>query len=80
MGRFKCDKHEQMFGTMVDEWWAAFNQDIGDWDVGRVTNFEQCLEAKYVFNQDISDWNMVSCNCSSKCLIEQSVSIMEVYL
>jgi len=34
-----------------------FNQDIGDWDVGKVRNF-RAMFRNSLFNQDISDWDV----------------------
>lgn len=36
-----------------------FNQDIGDWDVGKVLNFRAMFRCS-LFNQDISDWDVSS--------------------
>jgi gliding motility-associated-like protein len=36
-----------------------FNQDIGDWDVGKVRNF-RAMFRNSLFNQDISDWDVSS--------------------
>ena len=35
-----------------------FNQDIGDWDVGKVTTMEDMFNTASAFNQDISDWDV----------------------
>ena len=35
-----------------------FNQPIGDWDVGNVTNMEQMFTNAYAFNQLIGDWDV----------------------
>jgi len=37
----------------------AFNQDIGDWNVGKVQNF-QAMFRNSLFNQDLSDWDVSS--------------------
>ena len=39
---------------------AVFNQDIGDWDVGKVQNF-RAMFRNSLFNQDLSDWDVVKC-------------------
>ncbi|MDA9019404.1 BspA family leucine-rich repeat surface protein [bacterium] len=36
-----------------------FNQDIGDWDVGKVQNF-RAMFRNSLFNQDLSDWDVSS--------------------
>ena len=36
-----------------------FNQDIGDWDVGKVQNFLAMFRSS-LFNQDLSDWDVSS--------------------
>ena len=36
-----------------------FNQDIGDWNVGKVQNF-QAMFRNSLFNQDLSDWDVSS--------------------
>ena len=44
---------------------AAFNQDIGDWDVSGVTDMSFMFSSSYnamAFNQDISDWDVSSVN------------------
>ncbi|WP_438960866.1 BspA family leucine-rich repeat surface protein [Nereida sp.] len=38
----------------------SFNQDIGDWDVSKVTNMDNMFRQTYVFNQDIGGWNTSS--------------------
>jgi surface protein len=37
---------------------AAFNQDIGRWDVSAVTNMGDMFEEATAFNQDLGDWNV----------------------
>ena len=37
---------------------TAFNQDIGDWNVGNATLMEGMFQFASLFNQDISDWNV----------------------
>jgi len=34
----------------------AFNQNIGDWDVGNVIDMSFMFTGARAFNQDISDW------------------------
>ena len=34
----------------------SFNQDIGDWDVGRAGNMSNMFYDAKLFNQDISGW------------------------
>jgi surface protein len=36
----------------------TFNQDIGDWDVGKVTNMSWMFIGADAFNQDIGRWNV----------------------
>ena len=60
-----CEQSDSYASYVWDTWRiycgvSAFNQDIGDWDVGRVTNFRAMFRRNHVFNQDISDWNMIS--------------------
>ena len=50
----------QMFSGGDSSGNAIFNQDIGDWDVGNVTDFGGMFKRNSQFNQDISDWNMLS--------------------
>jgi surface protein len=53
---------EFMFGRTGNFSFAAatdFNQDIGDWDVGKVLNF-RAMFRNSLFNQDISDWDVSS--------------------
>ena len=43
---------------------SSFNQDIGDWDVGNVTDMYLMFAQAESFNQDIGDWdvgNTTSC-------------------
>jgi surface protein len=35
---------------------TLFNQDIGDWNVSRVTNMEEMFNSASTFNQDLSNW------------------------
>ena len=35
-----------------------FNQDIGDWDVSKVTNMEGMFSGAKAFNQPIGDWDV----------------------
>ena len=37
---------------------SYFNQDIGDWNVGKVTTMEDMFNRVGEFNQDISDWDV----------------------
>ena len=37
---------------------SAFNQNIGSWDVGRVTSLYQLFYSANAFNQDIGGWNV----------------------
>ncbi|MBA4719394.1 MAG: BspA family leucine-rich repeat surface protein, partial [Nitrosopumilus sp.] len=37
---------------------STFNGDIGDWNVGRVTNMNGMFSRAVVFNQEIGDWNV----------------------
>ena len=36
---------------------ANFNDDIGNWDVSKVTNMDQTFREAYDFNQDINNWD-----------------------
>jgi surface protein len=38
----------------------AFNQDIGSWDVGKVTNMQAMFHNAGAFNQDIGSWDISS--------------------
>ena len=35
----------------------VFNQNIGNWKTGRVTNMQNMFEGASAFNQDIGDWD-----------------------
>ena len=37
---------------------ANFNEDIGDWDVGKATNMEKMFYQARMFNQGLSKWNV----------------------
>jgi surface protein len=37
---------------------TTFNQDIGDWDVGKVTDMSGMFIGADAFNQDIGRWNV----------------------
>ena len=39
---------------------SVFNQDIGDWNTGSVTNMELMFATAQSFNQDIGSWNTSS--------------------
>ena len=39
---------------------AAFNQDIGGWDVSAVTNMSRMFFGAAAFNQDIGGWDVSS--------------------
>ena len=39
---------------------GAFNRDISNWDVSKVTNMIAMFKEANAFNQDISDWNVSS--------------------
>jgi surface protein len=39
---------------------AAFNQDIGQWNVSQVTDMEYMFQGAAAFNQDIGQWNVSS--------------------
>jgi surface protein len=38
--------------------WLKVNQDIGDWDVGKVTDMSGMFIGADAFNQDIGRWNV----------------------
>ena len=66
---------EFMFGTtgnfsLSDA--MDFNQDIGDWNVGKVQNF-RAMFRNSLFNQDLSDWDVSSATNLGKCLIKQAI-------
>jgi surface protein len=46
--------HGMFWGT------NAFNQDIGSWDVGKVTNMQAMFHNTGAFNQDIGSWDISS--------------------
>jgi surface protein len=37
---------------------SAFNQDIGDWNVSKVTSVARMFMGAEAFNQDIGDWDV----------------------
>ncbi len=37
---------------------TAFNQDIGSWNVGSLTDMTQMFQSATTFNQDIGSWNV----------------------
>ena len=39
---------------------TSFNQDIGTWDVGNVSNMRAMFYRATSFNQDIENWNVSS--------------------
>ena len=46
-------------GNFTQDGANDFNQDIGDWDVGKVQNF-RAMFRNSLFNQDISEWDVSS--------------------
>ena len=51
---------------MLQQWYkcfqnaTVFNQDIGSWNVGSLTNMTQMFQSASAFNQDIGSWNVSS--------------------
>ena len=51
---------------------VAFNQDISNWNMSRVTNMGQMFNIAWSFNQDISHWNVSSVTNMSLMFYEAS--------
>jgi surface protein len=49
---------------------SAFNQDIGSWNVGSLTDMTQMFQSASAFNQDIGSWNVSSVTTMYSSFIE----------
>lgn len=51
----------------------VFNQNIGNWKTGRVTNMQNMFDGASAFNQDIGDWDTSSVENMSS-MLEGAIS------
>ena len=62
MGHEQCHDHEETCSKAKD-----FNQDIGGWDTGQVSNMENMFKQAKAFNQDLTGWQVGLMTIKSDC-------------